>query len=58
MIKADCGCYIIPNIPSPIIQLVCDEHTASEVYGGYDGKVDEVCDYLLERIINRGKSQL
>ena len=54
MIRSDCGCYITEN--PLVIDLVCNEHTASEVYGGYDGKVDEVCDYLIERLTSRRES--
>lgn len=48
MIKAECGCFIMTGVPYPIIHLECDEHVGSEVYGNYDGKVDEVCDILME----------
>lgn len=55
MIKADCGCFISQGEQQPVIDLVCDEHTASEVYGGYDGKVDKICDYLIERLSKDGE---
>ena len=52
MIQAECGCFITEG-EQPIIDLVCDEHTASEVYGGYDGNVDKICDYLIDQLTSR-----
>ena len=48
MIKANSGCFVTEGT-IPIVDLVCDQHTASEVYCGYDGKVDKICDYFIER---------
>ena len=52
MIKANCGCYITQAKP-PAIHLTCDEHVASSIYGGYDGKEDKICDYLIEQLTKR-----
>ena len=47
MIKAKCGCYYEERQGVPTIELVCDEHVGSSVYGGYDGKEDQIIEMLL-----------
>lgn len=47
MIKANCGCYLIEEEIS-VIHLICDVHLGSELYGDYDGKSTEICDYLID----------
>ncbi len=40
--NTECGCILKNNV----IEL-CEYHTAWEVYGDYEGKVEEICNKLL-----------
>jgi hypothetical protein len=56
MIKVSCGCFITEGEHCPKIELVCEEHVGYELYNDYDGRVERLCDDLMEQFTSKEKN--